>query len=412
MDPSQAGPPSIALLDPASYVGGQPHDQFRWLRENDPVHRHPEPDGGPGFWAITRYEHVREISRNHAVFSNEPTIMIADPPFQAPTGSGDKMLLMSDPPEQTRLRRLVSSAFTPRAARNMRPRIERLATQIVDEVVERGECDLVAEIAGELPSYVIAELIGIPLEDGRSLYRLTETMHSAPESLPEGAQAAAGAEMFAYSARVLAEKRACPGDDLATRLIESEIDGRRLSDMEFHLFFLLLVDAGGDTTRNLIAGGLHALLERPDELARLRADVEGLLASAREELLRFTSPVVYMRRTAKRDTTIAGRAIREGDKVALYYGSANRDASVFDDADRLDVGRTPNHHVAFGATGAHFCLGAQLARVEIDAMLREILTRLEGLEPTAEPDWLASNFISGPRSLPVRFRPGPRVGQP
>ena len=178
--------------------------------------------------------------------------------------------------------------------------------------------------------------------------------------------------------------------------------------MEFHLFFLLLVDAGGDTTRNLIAGGMLALLERPDELARLRADLDRLLAPAREELLRFTSPVVYMRRTARCATEIAGRSIAEGDKVVLYYGAANRDEEVFPEPDRLDVGRSPNHHVAFGATGAHFCLGAQLARVEIDAMLREILIRLEDLEPIAEPEWLASSFISGPRTLPVRFRPGPR----
>jgi cytochrome P450 len=178
--------------------------------------------------------------------------------------------------------------------------------------------------------------------------------------------------------------------------------------MEFHLFFMLLVDAGGDTTRNLVAGGLHALLERPDELARLRGDLDGLLPTAREELLRFVSPVVYMRRTAKRDIEIGAQKIQEGDKIALYYGAANRDPAVFENPDRLDVGRTPNHHVAFGATGAHFCLGAQLARVEIDAILREILTRLDDLELVGEPEWLQSTFISGPKSMPVRFRAGAR----
>lgn len=398
----------IALLDPASYVGGQPHDQLRWLRERDPVHWHPEPDGGRGYWAITRYEDVRAISRNHAVFSNEPSIMIADAAASPVGPTDDKMMLMSDPPYQTQLRRLVSSAFTPRAARALKPRVEGLAKQIVDAVIERGECDLVVDVAGELPSYVIAELIGLPLDDGRKLYQLTETIHSAPESLPEGAQAAAVVEMFTYAAQLAAEKRATPGEDLASRLLAAEVDGRRLTDMEFNLFFMLLVDAGGDTTRNLVAGGLLALLERPDELARLRGDLDRLLPSAREELLRFTSPVVYMRRTAKEDAQIGGREIRAGDKVALYYGSANRDADAFEDPDRLDVGRTPNHHVAFGATGAHFCLGAQLARVEIDAMLREILTRMEGLELAAEPEWLASTFISGPRTMPVRFTPAGR----
>lgn len=396
----------IDLLSPRSFVGGQPHDQFAWLRANDPVFRHPEPDG-PGFWAVTRQDDVRAVSRNHAVFSNEPTIMIADPAVLPPVGDA-KMMLMCDPPHQTRLRRLVSPAFTPKAARALRPRIEALARTIVDAVIERGECDLVADVAGELPSYVIADLIGIPLEDGRALYRLTETLHSAIESLPAGAQAAAGAEMFAYSAGVVAEKRARPGDDLASRLLKSEVEGRRLSDLEFHLFFMLLVDAGGDTTRNLVAGGMLALMERPDELARLRTDLDRLLPTAREELLRFTSPVVYMRRTAREDAEIAGRSIAAGDKVVLYYGSANRDEQVFADPDRLDVGRMPNEHVAFGASGAHYCLGAQIARVEIDAMLREILTRMQGLALAAEPEWQASSFISGPRTMPVRFRPGPR----
>jgi cytochrome P450 len=393
----------INLLDPESFVGGQPHDQLRWLRENDPVHRHAEFDGGPGYWAITRYDDVRAVSRNHAVFSNEPSITIADNPVAEALGD-DKMMIMSDPPHQTLLRRLVSGSFTPKAARAMAPRVAGLARQIVDEVIERGECDLVADVAGELPSYIIAELLGIPLDDGRMLYGYTETLHSAKDSVPEGAQEAAGMGMFSYSAGVLAEKRARPGEDLASQLLLAEIDGRRLTGMEFHLFFMLLVDAGGDTTRNLVAGGMHALLERPAELARLKKDLDRLLPSAREEFLRFTSPVVYMRRTAKEDAEVAGRKICEGEKLALYYGSANRDEAVFSDPDSLDLERRPNHHVAFGATGAHFCLGAQLARVEIDAMFREILTRMHEIEPAAETEWLPSTFISGPRSMRVRFR--------
>ncbi|MFK7897013.1 MAG: cytochrome P450 [Myxococcota bacterium] len=398
----------INLLDPKSFIGGQPHDQFRWLREHDPVHRHAEFDGGPGYWALTRYDDVRSVSRNHAVFSNEPSIMIADVEAVAALGD-DKMMLMSDPPHQTLLRRLVSGSFTPKAARAMAPRVALLARQIVDEIIERGECDLVADVAGELPSYVIAELLGIPLEDGRMLYGYTETIHSSKDAVPEGAHEAAGAGMFGYSAGVLAEKRARPGDDLASRLLAAEIDGRRLTDMEFHLFFMLLVDAGGDTTRNLVSAGMHALLERPPLLAALREDVEGLLPTAREEFLRFTSPVVYMRRTAKEDTEISGQQIREGDKLALYYGSANRDERVFADPDRLDLSRTPNHHVAFGATGAHFCLGAQLARVEIDAMFREILTRVHEIEPAGDTEWLPSTFISGPKTMPVRFRAASRA---
>lgn len=398
----------IDLLSASSFDGGQPHDQFRWLRQNAPVYWHEEP-GGPGFWALTRHAHVRAVSRDHASFSSEPTAMLRDPPEGASDFFGDaKMMLYADPPHHTELRRLVSREFTPRAARNLGERIRLLATEIVDAVIERGECDLVSDVAGELPSYVIAELLGLPRDDGRKLYGLTETLHSAPESLAPGEQEAAIAQMLQYSFGVLQEKRARPGDDLASKLLASEIEGRRLSDMEFHLFFVLLVDAGGDTTRNLVAGGMHALMERPELLDRLRAEPQ-LLATAREELLRWTSPVVHMRRTTTRDLEIGGQRIEEGQKVVLFYGAANRDADVFAEADELVIDRNPNDHVAFGAPGTHFCLGAQIARVEIDALLAEIFGRVQDLEPAGETEWLESNFISGPRRMPVRFRPGARA---
>ncbi|MCE2392541.1 MAG: cytochrome P450 [Proteobacteria bacterium] len=399
------------LLSPGNFRRGQPHAQFAWLREHAPVYRHPEPDG-PGFWALTRHEEVRAVGRDSGLFSSERGMTISD----SPAGSGGetggaKMMLVMDPPEHTQFLRLLSREFTPRAARALAPRIRALAAQIVDEVIERGECDFVAEIAGELPSYVIAELVGMPLDDGRKLYELTETLHTSPESQPPGAQARATGEMFAYASRLIEAKRRRPGGDLATQLLQAEIDGRRLTDVEFQLFFMLLIDAGGDTTRNLVAGGMLALLEHPEQQARLRADIERRLPTAREELLRWTSPVVYMRRTATADTELAGVPIAAGDKLVMYYGSANRDPRAFPDAGSFDVGRSPNHHVAFGGGGAHFCLGAHVARIEIDAMLREVLLRLDGLELTEEPEWLESNFISGPRRMPVRFRPGRWVSE-
>lgn len=401
--------PEIDLGDPASFAGGQPHEQFRWLRAFAPVHRHPEPDG-PGFWAVTRYEDVRAVGRDPATFSSVPTIMIANPTPGTTVDFGDhQMMLMMDPPRHTRYRRIISRAFTPRAALALRPRIEALARQIVDAVVERGECDFVTDVAGEMPSYVIAELMGLPLEDGRKLYELTETLHAAPESQPPGAAIAAGARMFQYARELIDEKRRRPGEDLATKLLQAAVDGRRLDDLDFQLFFMLLIDAGGDTTRNLVAAGTLALLDRPEEHRRLLADLPRLLPSAREEMLRFVSPVVYMRRTATREVVLGGEPIARGDKVVMYYGSANRDESVFPDADRFDVARAPNHHVAFGGGGAHFCLGAHIARIEIDALLREVLTRLEGLELAGEPEWLSSTFISGPRRMPVRFRAGARL---
>lgn len=398
--------PTIDLYSAASFDGGQPHDQFDWLRTHEPVHRHPTPDDGH-FWALTRYDDVRAVGRDAATFSSEPTIMLADP--DPATEMGDhKMMLMADPPVHTRMRRMVSSQFTPKSARALRPRIQDLAGQIVDEVVERGECDLVVDIAGEMPSFVIAEILGIPLDDGRELYHLTETLHAASDAVGIEAQQAAFGQMFAYAQQVYAHKREHPGDDLATLLATGALDEHPVDEVDFFLWFLLLVDAGGDTTRNLVGGGMHALFEHPGELQRLGADVDGVLPSAIEELLRYVSPVVYMRRRATRPVVLHGTEIAEGDKVVMYYGAANRDPAVFDRPHELDLGRHPNHHVAFGGGGPHFCLGAHVARLEIDALLREVLTRLDGLEPTAEPQWLASNFISGPTHLPVRFRPGPR----
>ena len=405
MGPSTTpGAPAIDLLDPASFAHGQPHDQFRWLRRNDPVHRHPEP-GGPGFWAVTRYEDVKAVGRDTATFSSEPTITIPDP--EGPLGDDThQMMLMMDPPRHTLYRRLVSGHFIPRAVQAYRARVEELAGQIVDAVIERGECDLVEDLAGEMPSYVVADLLGLPLEDGRRLYKLTETIHAAPESLPPGAGMGAVLEMFNYAHEVQVAKRACPAEDLSSYLLAAEVDGRRLDEVDFNLFFILLVDAGGDTTRNLVGGGLHTLFEQPDQRRWLSDDLDARLGTATEELLRWVSPVVYMRRTATRDTTIGATAVAGGDKVVMYYGSANRDEAAFAEPDRLDLSRDPNPHVAFGGGGAHFCLGAHLARVEIHALLRQILTRLPDLEPTAPVEWLPSNFISGPRHLPVRFTPG------
>jgi len=391
----------IDLLSTDSFAAGQPHDQFRWLRDNAPVRWHDEP-GGKGFWAVTRHADVWEVDRDFQAYSSGPTIMITDP-LEGMGGFGDhKMMLMMDPPEHTQFRKLIRSEFTLPAARLREERIKALAKQIVDAVIDKGACDFVAEVAGEMPSFVIAELMGLPLTDGRELYKLTEVIHTAPEALPPGAGGAAVAKMFEYGSRVIAEKRARPGDDLASRLLACEVDGRKLEDIEFLLFFLLLVDAGGDTTRNLLSGGLLALMEHPDQYAWLMEDLPGRLHTAREELLRWTSPVIYMRRTALKDVELAGQQIREGDKVVMYFGAANRDPAAFDRPETLDLSRDPNPHLAFG-TGPHGCLGQHIARIEIDAMLVEVLTRMGGFGLPAAPEWLPSNFISGPKTMPLRF---------
>jgi cytochrome P450 len=392
----------IDLLSPDSFASGQPHGQFDWLRANQPVAWHEEPDG-KGFWAVTRHADVWAVDRDFQTYSSEPTIMITDPLADAGSFGPYKMMLMMDPPEHTGFRKLIRSEFTEPAARLRGERIRQLAKQIVDAVIERGECDFVDQVAGEMPSFVIAELMGLPLEDGRELYKLTEIIHTAPEALPPGAGGQAVMKMFEYASRVIADKRARPGDDLASKLLACEVDGRRLEDMEFLLFFLLLVDAGGDTTRNLLSGGLLALMENPDQYAWLMADLDARLPTAREELLRWTSPVIYMRRTAKHDADLAGQRIKAGDKVVMYFGAANRDPAVFERPDVLDLSRAENPHIAFG-TGPHGCLGQHIARIEIDAMLREVPTRMKGFELAAPVQWLPSNFISGPKVMPLRFR--------
>ncbi|MBV9695052.1 MAG: cytochrome P450, partial [Alphaproteobacteria bacterium] len=393
----------IDLLSPKSFASGHPFAQYHWLRENAPVFRHEEP-GGKGFWAVTRFSDVWAVDRDFQSYSSEPTIMISDPAAEAALGFGGyKMMLMMDPPQHTAYRRLIRNEFTQPVSAGRTPRMNALAKQIVDCVIDKGECDFVAEVAGEMPSYVIAELLGIPLDDGRELYTLTEAIHTAPEVQEANAGGMAVLKMFEYGRKVIEEKRARPKDDLATKLLMAEVDGKKLDDIEFLLFFLLLVDAGGDTTRNLLSSGLIALLENPDQLAWLQADLSARLPSAREELLRYTTPVIYMRRTAKHDAVLGGQKIREGDKVVMYFGSANRDPEKFERPDTLDLSRAPNEHIAFG-TGPHGCLGQHIARIEIDAILTEVLTRMRDIEIVGRPEWLPSNFISGPKRLPVRFK--------
>jgi cytochrome P450 len=393
--------PALDLLDPAAFDGGQPHEAFAWLRDNDPVHRHDEP-GGPGFWAVTRYEDVKRVGRDPDTFSSAGGIMIP-----SATGAPSMMITM-DPPDHTGFRRLAVPDFLPKAVRAMAPRIEALATEIVDGVVERGECDLVTEVAGLMPSYVIAEMLGIPLADGVALYDLTEAIHTTPDPENPGAGMVAVVEMLQYAHGVWEDRRAHPRDDLASTLAHATVDGEPLSELDFGMWFLLLVDAGGDTTRNLVATGMLALLEQPDQLDLVRTDLDGRLGTAVDELLRWVSPVVYMRRTATRPTVLGDREIAEGDKVVMYYGSANRDPRTFADPEVLDVARRPNDHVAFGGGGPHFCLGAHLGRAEIQALLRQVLTRLDGLRVVEPPEWLPSSFISGVRHLRVEFAPGPR----
>jgi cytochrome P450 len=399
----------IDLISPEAFRHGHPWAQYAWLRANAPVYRHPQ-SGTDGFWAITRYDDVRTISRQPKLFSSAAKGPMLGEPTPEELAPNLQMMLFMDPPQHDRFKLLVSRGFTPKNAQLLADRIGELSREIVDDVIERGECDLVADVAGRLPSGLIAELMGIPRADGERLYELTEIMHTTDDAVhSRDERMMAVVEMLTYAAGVVDAKRRNPGDDIASTLVQAEIDGDRLTDGELQFFFLLLVNAGGDTTRNLVAAGMQQLFDHPAERARLAGDLDGLLPTAVEEMLRYTSPVANFQRTVMADTELGGQQLRAGDRVVMFYGSANRDEDVFADADRFDVGRSPNPHVAFGAGGPHLCLGMHVARIEIAAMFRELLARLPDLEPAGEPELLASSFIAGVKSMPVRFTPASRA---
>jgi cytochrome P450 len=400
---------TIDLLSSKSFAQGHPVEQYRWLHENAPVYWHEEP-GGTGYWAVTSAALVNAASKNPRVFSSAAGgIMINDfPPEELEFFR--TMILVMDPPKHSFYRRLLGGLFTPKRAALWTDSIGDTVRSILDEVCELGECNLAEDIAGKLPSYVIAELLGIPRADGVRLYRWTEIMHSAPDVVSDEQRFAAMQNITGFAAQVREDKLANPADDLASRLVAAEVDGQRLTEQEFASFFLLLINAGGDTTRNLIGAATATLLRQPDKLAWLRDDLDGRMPAAVEELLRFHSPVIYMRRTATEDTTLGGVAIKARDKLALYYGAANRDPDAFDRADELVLDRSPNEHFAFGGGGPHFCLGSHFGRIEVTAMMTQLLRRFPDLELTGELTWLASNFISGPTHVPVRYTPSEPLG--
>jgi cholest-4-en-3-one 26-monooxygenase len=315
------------------------------------------------------------------------------------------MMLNMDPPMHTRYRLLVNKGFTPRMVGRLEEQVRVLAGEIVDAVAGKGECDFVTDIAAELPLQVIAEIMGVPQEDRHLVFDWSNRMVGSedPEyQHTEDGAMEASTELYAYAHELAAKRRASPQDDIISVLLQSEVNGEKLSELEFDLFFLLLAVAGNETTRNLIAHGMLALIEHPDQRARLLAD-PSLLPSGIEEMLRWGTPVMHFRRTAQRDIEILGQPVAEGQKVVIWYISANRDETVFPDPFRFDVGRSPNEHISFGGGGPHFCLGANLARLEIRVIFDEVLRRLPDMELAGPVQRLRSNFINGIKHMPVAF---------
>lgn len=408
----------IDLTDLDRWAQGVPHEWFTLLRQEAPVFWQDE-SRGRGFWSLTLYDDVLTASKDYATFSAQAggTSLMDLTPEQV---EARMSMLDADPPKHTRLRSIVNKAFTPRAVNAYEGRIHTMFRDVLDEAFAAGKLDFVDAVAVELPMRILCELMGVPLEDRRYLVELgnrmlgnTDPDQAGQEYVADRADLSryadlpfsspAAPEMFAYANSLAAERRMEPRDDLTTRLVEAEVDGDRLTEHEFDLFFLLLVTAGNETTRHAMSNGLLALLEHPEERDRLLAD-PGLIPTAVEEILRWTPSLLHFRRTATRDVELRAQRIRAGDKVALWYVSGNRDEAQFPDAARFDVGREPNRHLAFGLGSPHYCLGAHLARLELRIWLEEILPILGRLELAGPPARLRSNFFHGVKSLPVRLR--------
>ncbi|MDQ3858624.1 MAG: cytochrome P450 [Actinomycetota bacterium] len=405
----------VDLSDLDRWAEGVPYEWFALLRREAPVFWQDE-RRGRGFWSLTRYDDVLAASKDYATFSAEVggTSLMDLTPEQV---ESRKSMLDSDPPRHTRLRNIVNKAFTPRAVNAYEERIHTLFREVLDEAFAARELDFVDAVAVELPMRILCELMGVPLEDRRYLVELGNRMlgntdpDHAGEYVADRADLSryahlpfsspAAPEMFAYANRLAADRRRDPREDLTTRLVQAEVDGDRLSEHEFDLFFLLLVTAGNETTRHAMSNGLISLLENRAERDRLLADAS-LIPTAVEEILRSTPSLLHFRRTATRDVELGGETIRAGDKVALWYVSANRDEAQFPEATRFDVGRDPNKHLAFGLGSPHYCLGAQLARLELRIWLEEMLPTLGRIELVGPVHRLRSNFFHGVKSLPVR----------
>src|SRR5688572_9553499 len=364
------------------------------MRANDPVYH----DGN--VWGITRYADIRDVSRQPEVFSNAGGIR--------PNQAALPMMIDMDDPAHFQRRKLVNKGFTPRRVRDTEPQVRQACAEIIDAVIERGECDLVNEVAAHLPMIMIGDALGVRPEHRADLLRWSDDMlkGQATEATDEQVQAAGNAfvEYALYATDVSAARRAEPADDLMSILVAAEVDGDRLSDDEIIQESLLILIGGDETTRHVISGGVHQLLLHRDQWERLAADPSAR-PTAVEEMLRWVTPIKNMVRTATQDVELGGKQIHEGDELMLLYPSANRDEAVFDDPFRFDSARTPNEHVAFGF-GTHFCLGASLARLEISVMLDELLARMPALrlaDPEADLVYRPANFVSGLEELSVRF---------
>ncbi len=401
-------PPGFDFTDPDMYADRLPMDEFAELRRTAPVwwNRKARGVGGfddEGYWVVTRHADVVAVSRdndNYSTWENTAIIRHQDGASREQIELQRFVMLNIDPPQHTKLRGIVSRGFTPRAINNLRSALSARAERIVADAIASGSGDFVTDVAAELPLQAIAELVGVPQDDRRKVFDWSNDMVGYDDPEYVGDPAAAAAELVGYAMVMAEDRRQCPRDDIVTKLVNAQVDGGELSSDEFGFFVILLAVAGNETTRNAISHGMHAFLENPGQWELFKAERPD---TAADEIVRWATPVTVFQRTALADTTLGGQQIAAGQRVGLFYRSANFDEEVFDHPERFDIRRSPNPHLGFGGSGAHFCLGASLARLEIDLIFNAIADHMPGIRLAGEPRRLRSGWLNGMKRLPVQY---------